>query len=75
MTGPADSHADRCPRCGAAFHCGSVDPGPCACETVRLDAARLAELRGLYTGCLCLSCLTEFAAAAPTPSFDRSSPP
>ena len=50
---------DACPRCGAAFHCGVADAEPCACTTVRLDAATLAELRGRYERCLCLRCLLE----------------
>jgi hypothetical protein len=34
--------SDRCPRCGGHFHCGTADPAPCACTTLRLDAASLA---------------------------------
>jgi hypothetical protein len=49
--------SDVCPRCGGAFHCGAADPGPCACTTIELDAALLAELRTRYAGCLCLPCL------------------
>jgi hypothetical protein len=52
---------DRCPRCGGGFHCGAADPGPCACTTIDLDAALLAELRARYTGCLCLPCLRQLA--------------
>jgi hypothetical protein len=55
---------DRCPRCGGAFHCGAADPGPCACTTVRLDAATLATLQARYSGCLCLRCLADVAAGA-----------
>lgn len=72
MSEPAAGPSDRCPRCGAAFHCGAADPGPCACETVRVDAATLAELRGRYSGCLCLRCLAGLAAAAS--ALDRSRP-
>ena len=54
---------DRCPRCGAAFHCGANDAAPCACTMVTLDAATLAALRERYTGCLCLACLRELAVA------------
>ncbi|HSB24957.1 MAG TPA: cysteine-rich CWC family protein [Burkholderiaceae bacterium] len=53
----------RCPRCGRAFHCGIDDPQPCACTTLRLSAATLAELRGRYRGCLCVACLSELAHA------------
>ncbi|MCW5665712.1 MAG: cysteine-rich CWC family protein [Piscinibacter sp.] len=58
---PADS--TRCPRCGGAFHCGANDPGPCACTTLRLDAATLARLSAAYRGCLCLRCLAELSGA------------
>jgi ribosomal protein L34E len=55
---------DRCPRCGGGFHCGVNDTGPCACSTLSLSAALQAELRLRYSGCLCLGCLRELAAAA-----------
>ena len=45
-----------CPRCGAAFHCGAAEAS-CACEQVRLDDETLAELRRVFEGCLCLTCL------------------
>ncbi|HET7524538.1 MAG TPA: cysteine-rich CWC family protein [Burkholderiaceae bacterium] len=51
----------RCPRCGRGFHCGMHDPQPCACTTLRLSAAALAELRARYSGCLCQQCLVELA--------------
>jgi Cysteine-rich CWC len=54
---------DRCPRCGAGFHCGARDCPPCACTTLRLDAATLAALRAQFTDCLCLACLEQLAAA------------
>ena len=54
---------DTCPRCGGAFHCGANDAAPCACTTIRLDAATLAGLRERYTACLCLRCLAELATA------------
>jgi len=57
---PAD--LDRCPRCGAAFHCGMNDPGPCACTTLTLSPALQARLAAAYRGCLCLRCLAELAA-------------
>jgi hypothetical protein len=57
------SGQERCPRCGGTFHCGAADPAPCACTTIDLDAALLAELRARYTGCLCLPCLRELARA------------
>jgi hypothetical protein len=56
---------DRCPRCGGAFHCGVADPAPCACTTLRLDAATLARLKERHgLRCLCLRCLAEVAAGA-----------
>ena len=54
-----DSH---CPRCGGPFHCGVNDPSPCACTTLKLDAATRAELQRRYDGCLCLACLVALAA-------------
>lgn len=53
---------DRCPRCGGGFHCGINGAEPCACSTLQLDAATLAELRSRYAGCLCLPCLRQIAA-------------
>ena len=53
---------DRCPRCGGGFHCGVADAAPCACTTIRLDAATLAEMRARYTTCLCMNCLASLAA-------------
>ena len=47
----------RCPRCGAAFHCGLHDAEPCACAGLVLPAALQADLATRFTGCLCLHCL------------------
>jgi Cysteine-rich CWC len=63
MTTPAGAE-DRCPRCGAGFHCGANDPTPCACRGLTLDAALLVRLRDRYRGCLCLRCLAELQAEA-----------
>ncbi len=60
-----DALADRCARCGHAFHCGMADEGPCACTGVTLNAATLADLRQRYSGCLCLRCLQAMATRAP----------
>jgi len=60
--GPAPAAESHCPRCGGAFHCGVNDPAPCACTTVKLDAATLAALRQHYQGCLCLDCLRFLAS-------------
>ena len=54
----------RCPRCGRAFHCGMNDPVPCACTSISLAAALLAQLRERYDGCLCLACLAQLQAEA-----------
>jgi len=62
---------DRCPRCGGAFHCGANDAAPCACTALPLDAVTLTELRARYTGCLCLACLRQIAAAHPSPEHAR----
>jgi hypothetical protein len=64
----------RCPRCGGAFHCGAHDAAPCACTTVKLDAATLAALRQHYQGCLCLDCLRMLARVGTLAQFDASTP-
>ena len=61
----------RCPRCGGSFHCGVNDALPCACTTLRIDAATLTELRTQYQGCLCLRCLREVAAEKSHPGALR----
>ena len=54
----------RCPRCGAAFHCGAAE-ARCECAEVTLDAATLARLRAVYgTQCLCGACLRALQAPA-----------
>ena len=60
-----------CPRCGGSFHCGANDAAPCACGTVQLDDAALADLRIRYTGCLCLACLREVVAPTLPLETDR----
>lgn len=59
-----DGHDDRCPRCGGGFHCGARDAATCPCTALTLAPALLAQLRQQYSGCLCLRCLAELAAAA-----------
>ena len=56
---------DRCPRCGGVFRCGANDATPCACSTLKLDAATLAALRERFSGCLCLACLSALDAGGP----------
>ncbi len=66
---------DSCPRCGAGFACGMADASrPCPCTTISLGADTLAALRQRYTGCLCLRCLGELAAARPVDA-DRGARP
>lgn len=60
---PAALPTSRCARCGGGFHCGAHDERPCACASLSLDAALLAELRRRYSGCLCLACLRELGQA------------
>ncbi len=58
---------DRCPSCGAAFHCGIDDTAPCPCTALTLDAATLADLRQRFNGCLCVDCLRRLAERAAPP--------
>jgi hypothetical protein len=62
-----------CPRCGAAFHCGIGDAGPCACTTLALGAELLRTLSARFDGCLCLRCLQVLAAGADLESAARES--
>jgi hypothetical protein len=55
--------SDRCPRCGDGFHCGANDATPCPCTGLTVPADVQARLRTRYSGCLCLRCLAELAAA------------
>ena len=64
--------SERCPRCGGGFHCGINDAEPCACSTLQLGAAVLAELRSRYTGCLCLACLRQIEAMTLPPLVGAS---
>jgi Cysteine-rich CWC len=59
-----DTANHRCPRCGGPFHCGAADATPCACTTLSVAPALLAELARRYDGCLCLPCLAALAGAA-----------
>jgi len=58
---------DRCPRCGATFHCGAAGPGPCPCAGIDLGAALQWRLREPFVGCLCLACLQAVASAESAP--------
>ena len=62
MTAEVDPNS-RCPRCGGSFACGAAGPVPCACTTVTLSAAALAQLRASFQGCLCPACLRVLARA------------
>ena len=61
----ADAGPDTCPRCGDGFACGISGTAPCPCTTVKVDVATLAQLRGAYSGCLCMTCLGQVTALAP----------
>ena len=63
-----------CPRCGASFHCGANEAAPCACCTLKLDAATLAALRMQYGGCLCVACLRVLASTTSTADMKRAGP-
>jgi len=63
-----------CPRCGEDFHCGVNDAAPCACSTLKLDAAKLAALRAQYSGCLCVACLRALASASSAPDMKKAGP-
>lgn len=52
-----------CPGCGQPFQCGASLWG-CWCREVKLADAARAELKQLYSGCLCRACL-ERAAEKP----------
>jgi hypothetical protein len=47
---------ETCPACGEHFACGASLRG-CWCREVKLTDAARAELKQLYTGCLCRACL------------------
>lgn len=64
-----------CPHCGVRFQCGALASTPCACETPKLDAAVLAELRLCYTGCLCRACLVALATPIPAAAVGASDRP
>ncbi len=68
------SGTDLCPRCGGGFHCGVNDAAPCACTTVRLDAATLAALRQRYASCLCLRCLNELGELGEPAADEKGRP-
>lgn len=61
---PAPPPNERCARCGGPFRCGVNDDTPCACTTLTLPPALLAQLQRQFTGCLCLPCLQALAAGA-----------
>jgi hypothetical protein len=63
---------NRCPSCGAPFHCGAADTKPCWCVAVALDDAVRAALAAQLVGCLCAACLAAAQAGdAPAPGADR----
>ncbi len=65
MSAKLSPRDDRCPRCGAAFHCGAADPR-CDCFDLDLSAALRQRLAAQYSSCLCIACLRALQAAAQT---------
>ena len=63
MTEPLLPNA-HCARCGGDFRCGVNDATACACSTLVLPAALLAQLRRQFQGCLCLDCLRALSGQA-----------
>jgi hypothetical protein len=55
-----------CERCGGAFPCGASGVA-CWCDSLKLGAGALAQLRAAYRDCLCPQCLPSFAESKPTP--------
>ena len=49
-----------CQACGELFTCGATLTG-CWCQEIELSEAVRAELRARFEGCLCRTCLEEFA--------------
>ena len=49
-----------CGACGAAFQCGAAD-AECWCSAVELEPEARVKLASDYEGCLCPSCLRDFA--------------
>jgi len=59
-TTPLTEELETCPRCGKEFHCSKS--GKCWCFEVALPANKLEEIEGQYEGCLCPSCMNEYAS-------------
>lgn len=60
--GDAPDYNARCPRCGAAFHCGARD-SRCDCAQIALGMATLSRLRATFgSDCLCMACLRSLEA-------------
>lgn len=47
-----------CPKCGAAFFCGSKT-NSCWCTNYTLDEATLKQISEKYADCLCEDCIKE----------------
>ena len=52
-----------CPNCSSSFSCSADRPG-CWCQDVAVPGEALDDLRAQLTGCVCRSCLDQFATAA-----------
>ncbi|MFN4116959.1 MAG: cysteine-rich CWC family protein [Inhella sp.] len=63
----ASTPESRCPRCGAAFHCGAQQ-ARCDCFELRLSDGLRVELAQQYPGrCLCLDCLRSLSVVHSDP--------
>ncbi|WP_310385088.1 cysteine-rich CWC family protein [Roseateles sp.] len=71
MSSAGQLQADRCPRCGNAFHCGAAEPR-CDCFELNLSPALRQQLAQQYAGCLCVACLKSIQLDAES---NRATPP
>ncbi len=51
-----------CPKCGNIFECNNYNILKCACAQIPLNSKTRELMANQYEGCLCLTCLKEFAA-------------
>ena len=58
-----------CPKCGKGFECNNADILNCGCAQVPLNTQANQLIAEQYDGCLCVSCLKEFAELAKTPKL------
>ncbi|WP_390890876.1 cysteine-rich CWC family protein [Emticicia fluvialis] len=46
-----------CPRCQQPFTCLASEINNCACKSILLSDALIAEIGIMYSSCLCIKCL------------------